>query len=188
MALDDVLLEVEEQMDKAVEFLKQEFRGVRSGRASVGLVDGLRVEVESYGSTMTLKELANLGVGEGNVIMIKPFDPSTLKDIERAIVKSDLGINPQSDGKLIRLPVPPLSTERRNKLVSQVKEMAEKQKISIRNLRRDANKTLETTQKSAGITEDELESGKESVQKLTDDYGAKVDKLLEDKTKEIMTV
>jgi ribosome recycling factor len=188
MALDDVLFEVEEQMDKAAEFLKQEFRGVRSGRASVGLVDGMRVEVESYGSTMTLKELANLGVGEGNIIMIKPFDPSTLKDIERAIVKSDIGINPQSDGKLIRLPVPPLSGERRNKLVGQVKELAEKQRISIRNLRRDANKSLETAQKAAEITEDELESGKEQVQKLTDDYTARIDKLLEDKTKEITTV
>lgn len=188
MALDDVLLEVEDQMDKAVEFLRQEFRGVRSGRASVGLVDGMRIEVESYGSTMTLKELANIGVGEGNVIMIKPFDPSTLKDIERAIVKSDIGINPQSDGKLIRLPVPPLSTERRNKLVAQIKEMAEKQKIAIRNLRRDANKSLETSQKAAEVTEDELESGKEQIQKLTDDYTARADKLLEDKTKEIMTV
>src|SRR5262249_52544985 len=117
-----------------------------------------------------------------------PFDPSTLKDIERSIVKSDIGINPQSDGKLIRLPVPPLSTERRNKLVAQVKEMAEKQKISIRNLRRDANKTLETSQKAASITEDELESGKEQVQKLTDDYTARIDKMLDEKTKEIMTV
>ena len=144
MGLDDVLLEAEDQMEKAVDFLKQEFRAVRTGRASIGLVDTLKVDVESYGTTMTLKELANLAVAEGNVIVIKPFDPSTLKDIQRAIEKSEIGINPQNDGKMIRLPVPPLSTERRNKLVARVRELAEQQKVSIRNSRRDANKALDT--------------------------------------------
>lgn len=188
MALDDVLLETEDHMDKALEHLKGEFRSVRSGRASTGLVDTLRVEVPSYGSTMGLKELANIAVAEGNVIMIKPFDPSTLKDIQRAIEKSEIGINPQTDGKIIRLPVPALSTERRNQLVSQINKLAEAQKVSIRNIRRDSNKALDAAQKAKTLTEDDSERGQEQIQKLTDDYCAKVDKLVADKSKEIMDV
>jgi ribosome recycling factor len=188
MGLDDVLFEAEEQMDKAVEHLRSEFKGIRTGRASPGLVDGLRVEIPSYGSTMTLKELASIGVAEGNVIVIKPFDPSTLKDIERGIAKSDLGINPQSDGKVVRLPVPPLSTERRNQLAGRVKQLSEAQRIALRNIRRDANKALEGAEKAKTMTEDERKRGEEQVQKLTDNYTQQVDKLLEDKTKEIMTV
>ncbi len=188
MTLDDILFDAEEKMDAAVEHMKQQFKGIRTGRASTGLVDGMRIEVESYGSTMTLKELANIGIAENNTIMIKPFDPSTLKDIERAISKSELGINPQSDGKLIRLPVPPLSTERRNQLVSQVKSLAEAQKVAIRNVRRDANKSIETAEKAKTMTEDEKKKGQERVQKLTDDYTASVEKALEEKTKEITTV
>lgn len=188
MALDEILFEAEEKMDAAVEHLKGQFKGVRTGRASTGLVDGMRVEVAAYGSTMTLKELASIGVAEGNTIVIKPFDPSTLKDIEQAIRKSEIGINPMSDGKLVRLPVPPLSTERRNKLASQVKEMAEQQKVAIRNVRRDANKAIETAEKAKTMTEDEKKRGQEQTQKLTDEYTSAVDKLLEDKTKDIMTV
>ena len=133
MSSDEILLEAEEQMEKSADFLKHELRAVRTGRASVGLVEQLKVEVESYGTTMGLKELANIGVAEGNIIVIKAFDPSTLKDIERAIGKSEIGINPQNDGKIIRLPVPPLSTERRNQLAAQVKQLAEQQKVAIRN-------------------------------------------------------
>jgi len=188
MGLDDILLEVEEQMDKAVEFLKQEFRAVRTGRASTGLVDTLKVDVESYGSSMTLKELANLAVAEGNMIVIKPFDPSTLKDIQRAIEKSELGINPQNDGKMIRLPVPPLSTDRRNKLVARVKELGEQQKVGVRNARRDAKKALDAEKKGKTLTEDDVESGEEQVQKMTDEYCRKIDTLVEEKSKEIMQV
>ncbi len=188
MALDDILLEAEEQMEKAFDFLKQELRGVRTGRASTGLVDTLRVEVESYGTTMTLKELANLAVAEGNVIVIKPFDPSTIKDIQRAIEKSELGINPQSDGKMIRLPVPALSTERRKQLVGRVKELGEQQKVSIRNARRDGNKALDAEKKAKTLTEDDVESGQEQIQKATDEWIRKVDQLVDDKSKEIMQV
>jgi ribosome recycling factor len=188
MALDDILFEAEVSMQKSVEFLKQEYRGVRSGRASTGLVDTLRVEVESYGATMTLKELANVGVAEGNVIVIKPFDPGTLKDIVRAIEKSDIGINPQNDGKLIRLPVPALSTERRQQLVSRVRDLAEAQKVAIRNTRRDSNKALEAGKKARTLTEDDVESGEGEVQKLTDQYIAKLDAMLAEKTREIMEV
>ena len=188
MALDDILLEAEEQMDKAVEFLRQELRGVRTGRASAGLVDTLRVDVESYGTSMALREMANIAVAEGNVIMIKPFDPSTLKDIQRAIEKSELGINPQSDGKMIRLPVPALSTERRKQLVSRIKDLGEQQKVSIRNARRDGNKALDSEEKKKTLTEDDVESGQEQIQKTTDEYIAKVDKMVEEKSKEIMQV
>ena len=188
MALEDILFEAEEPMEKAVDFLKSEFRGVRTGRATTGLVDHLRVEVESYGTTMTLKELANIGVAEGNVIMIKPFDPSTLKDIERGIVKSEIGINPMNDGKMIRLPVPPLSTERRNQLVQQIKQLAEAQKVAVRNTRRDANKALSAAEKAKELTEDDVESGEKQIQEMTDKYCKQIDKLLDDKTKEILEV
>lgn len=188
MPVDEILFEAESQMEKAVDFLRQEYRGVRTGRATTGLVDGLTIDVESYGSTLTLRELANIGVAEGNVIVIKPFDPSTLRDIERGIEKSGLGINPQNDGKMIRLPVPPLSTERRNQLVARIRELAEKQKVAIRNLRRDANKNLSADQKSKVITEDEQKSGEKQVQELTDQYCKQIDQLLEQKTKEIMEV
>jgi len=188
MPLDEILLQAEEQMEKAVEFLKHEFRGIRTGRASTGLVETLRVNVESYGSTMLLKELATLGVAEGNVIVIKPFDPGTIKDIQKAIEKSDLGINPQSDGKMIRLPVPPLSMERRTKLAARVKELAEQQKVSVRNARRDAHKAMEAEKKAKNMTEDDVERGQEEIQKMTDDYCKKIDDLLAEKSKEIMQV
>lgn len=188
MPLDDILLQTEEEMDKAVEFLKQELRAVRTGRASTGLVETLRVDVESYGSTMTLRELANLAVAEGNVIVIKPFDPSTLKDIQRAIEKSEIGINPQSDGKMIRLPVPPLSTERRQKLVARIRELGEQQKISVRNARRDGNKAMEAEKKAKTMTEDEVETGEAETQKLTDNYCKKIDALVAEKSKEVMQV
>jgi ribosome recycling factor len=188
MALDDVLVETEEQMEKSADFLKHELRSVRTGRASAGLVDQLKVEVESYGTTMGLKELANIGVAEGNTIIIKPFDPSTLKDIERAIEKSEIGINPQNDGKIIRLPVPALSTERRNQLAAQVKQLAEQQKVAVRNVRRDANKTLAAAEKAKELTEDEVKSGEKQIQELTDKYCKQIDKLLEEKTRDIVEV
>jgi len=188
MGLDDILLETEEQMEKSIEFLKHELRAVRTGRASTGLVDQLKVEVESYGATMALRELANVGVAEGNMIVIKAFDPSTLKDIERALVKSEIGINPQNDGKMIRLPVPPLSAERRNQLAAQVKQLAEQQKVAVRNARRDANKTLGAAEKAKELTEDDVKSGEKQVQDLTDEYCKQIDELLKRKATEITEV
>ena len=188
MPMDDILLTAEDQMEKAVEFLKQELRSIRTGRATTGLVDSLKVEVESYGSTMSMKELANLAVAEGNVVVVKPFDPGTLKDIQKAIEKSELGINPQNDGKMIRLPVPPLSTERRAQLVARVKQLAEQQKVAIRNARRDANKALEAEKKAKTLPEDDAKSGEEQVQKSTDTYCKQIDGLVEDKSKEVMAV
>lgn len=188
MAVDGIVRAAEDIMKKSVEFLRAEFRGVRSGRASPGLVDGLRVDVESYGSSMTVKELGSVAVAENNVLVIKPFDVATLKDIQKAIEKSDLGINPQNDGKVIRLPVPSLSTERREQLVKRVKQLAEQQKVAIRNARRDANKALETEQKAKTITEDQCKQGQDKVQKATDDYTKQVDAATDEKSKEIMTV
>lgn len=173
-------------MEAAVNFLAQELRGVRTGRASTGLVDQLKITVESYGSTMTLKELANVAVAEGNVIVIKPYDPGTLKDIQKGLEKSDIGINPQSDGKVVRLPVPPLSTERRNQLAAHVRQLAEQQKVAVRNLRRDANKSLEVAEKAKTLTEDDRKRGEEQIQKLTDECMKKIDAMVEQKTHEIM--
>ncbi len=186
MSYDKMVRDAEQAMQKAVEFLKQELRGVRSGRASAGLVDGIRVEVAAYGSVMGMKELATVAVAEANTIVIKPFDPGTLKDIARAIEKSDLGINPQNDGKMIRLPVPPLSTERRNQLASQVSKLGEAQKVSIRNVRRDANKALKDAEKAKQITEDQTKTGEKKIQDFTDKYTSQIDQLLTEKTKEIM--
>lgn len=183
MALDDVMLEIEEKMESAVSYLRQEFRGIRTGRASVGLVDHLKVEY--YGSPTDLRQLASLSTPDANLILIKPFDPGSLKDIERAIQKSELGINPNSDGKVIRLIVPPLSMERRQQLSGQIKKMSEAARVSIRNARRDGNKGVDTVENEKEITEDQAKKAREDVQDLTKSYEAKVDELLAAKTKEI---
>lgn len=185
MSADGFLKQARSQMEKCREHLAQEFKGIRSGRASPALVEGLKVEVAAYGSTMGLKELASITVADGNTIVIKPFDGSTLKDIGRAIEKSELGINPQNDGKVIRLPVPALSGERRNQLAQRVKQIAEQQKIAIRNIRRDVNKAMEG-EKNKSLTEDALKRGQDELQKVTDENTKKLDQLVTDKTKEIM--
>jgi ribosome recycling factor len=188
MTVNDIVKKAQDEMNKAVEFLRQEFRSVRTGRATPALVDTLRIDVETYGSSMSLKELASIAVTEGNVIIIKPFDPSTLKDIQRGIEKSGLGINPQNDGKMIRLPVPPLSGERRNQLTNHIKQLAEQQKVAVRTSRRDANKSFDAAKKAKTLSEDDVERGEEQVQKITDEFIKKIDKLTEEKAKEIMEV
>lgn len=183
MAMDDILLEAEERMEHALEYLKQEFRGIRTGRASVGLVD--HIKVEYYGSPTDLRQLASISTQEATLIVIKPFDPQSLKDIERAIQASEIGITPSTDGKVIRLAVPPLSGERRQQLVGQIKKMAEAERVAVRNARRDANKEVDRQEKASEITEDEARKGKDDIQKLTDDYEKKINDLLAAKTKEI---
>ncbi|MHC4696138.1 MAG: ribosome recycling factor [Planctomycetota bacterium] len=173
------------KMTKAIEFLKQELRGVRTGRATPGLIEHFKVEVPSYGSTMELRELATISVPEPTTLLVKPFDPGTLKDIEKALHTSSLGVTPMSDGKAIRLPIPPLSGERRQQLVQQVKKMAEAQKISIRNARRDANKAIDTQQKDKTVSEDQAKDAKDHVQKLTNKYESEIDTVVATKTKEI---
>ena len=168
MDADDILLDVEERMEKTVDRLKQTLTGIRTGRANPGLVDSLRVE--AYGSPTPLKQLANVGAPEPTQIVIRPFDPGTIKDIEKAILASDLGYNPQSDGRLIRINIPPLSGEVRRKMVMRIKELAEEGKVSIRNIRRDGNKAADTAEKEKTLSEDQREALKEEIQELTKKY------------------
>lgn len=188
MAMEEIEFEAEEKMEKAVDVLRHEFRTIRTGRASTGLVEHLKVSVESYGSTMELRELAALGTPEPSLILIKPFDPGTLKDIARAIEVSNIGITPVSDGRVVRLPIPPLSGERRQQLIQQIKKMAEVQRVAIRNARRDANKTIDAEKKDSSLPEDDADRCRENVQELTNKYEEKVDKLVKGKSKEIKEV
>ncbi len=183
MAIDDILLEVETHMESAVGYLQEEFRGIRTGRASTGLVDHLKVDY--YGSPTDLRQLATISTPDATLILIKPFDPSSLKDIERAIQASELGITPNSDGKVIRLSVPSLSTERRDQIAGQLKKMAEQTRVAIRNARREGNKEADKEQKASELTEDECKKTKGDIQKLTDQYEKKVTDILATKTKEI---
>lgn len=176
------------KMTKAVEFLKAELRGVRTGRAHAGLVEHMKIEVTTYSSSMELRELATISVPEPSTLLVKPFDPGTLKDIEKGLQTSSLGITPQSDGKSIRLPVPPLSGERRQQLVQQVRKMAEAQKVAVRNARRDANKAIEAQEKAKTASEDDAKEAKERVQKVTKKHEDEVDDLITAKTKEIEEV
>jgi ribosome recycling factor len=166
-----------------VEYFRKELRGIRTGRASVGLVD--HIKVDYYGSPTDLRQLASISTPEATLILIKPFDPGSLRDVERAIQASSLGITPSTDGKVIRLAIPPLSGERRQQLTAQVRKMAEAVRVTVRNARRDGNKELDRQQKASEITEDQADKGKEETQKLTDTYEAKVNDILGAKIKEI---
>lgn len=188
MPADEIEFECEELMEKAVDFLRQELRSVRTGRASPGLVEHLKVPVESYGSTMELRELSSISVPEPTQLLLKPYDPGTLKDIERAVQSSDIGITPMSDGKVIRLPVPPLSGERRQQLLSQIRKMGENQKIAIRNVRRDTNRRIDGEQKEKKISEDDAERAKENIQEFTKKSESQVDNSVAAKSKEIQEV
>lgn len=186
MASDDILLDAEDRMEKTLDNLKDQFRTIRSGRASMGLVEQLRVDY--YGTPTHLKAMANISVPDARSILIRPFDPSACGDVEKAILQSDLGMNPNSDGKLIRLNVPPLSEERRRKIVGQIKGMAEESKTSVRNIRRDANKAIDKGKKDGTLTEDDVFGAKEAVQEFTNDYEKKIDEALDSKSKEMMEV
>jgi len=168
MNVDDILLDTEERMEKAINVLKKSLAGVRTGRANPKLVDSLRAEV--YGSATPIKQIATVGAPEPTQIVIRPYDPGTIKDIEKAILASELGLNPQNDGRLIRINIPPLSTEVRRKMVTRIKELAEEAKISIRNIRRDGNKAAEQAEKAKGISEDERDDVKQQIQDLTKKY------------------
>ena len=174
----------EERMEKAVAVLKGSLAGIRTGRANPGLVDSLRVEV--YGSPTPIKQLASVGAPEPTQIVIRPYDPHDIKDIEKAIIGSDLGFNPQNDGRVIRINVPALSTEVRRKMVSRIKELAEEAKVSIRNIRRDANKAAEQAQKDKTLTEDQRDDVKDQVQELTKKYENQVGELAKHREAEVM--
>ena len=186
MPIDDILLDTEEHMEKAIEHLKHELRAVRTGRASPAMVE--HVKVEYYGTPTDLRSIASISVPEATQILIKPFSPGDLKWIEKAINDSKLPLTPHSDGKQLRLILPPMSQETRLKMAGQVKGMAEDVKIRIRNARRDANKLIDTEEKGGVLTEDEASSGKDQVQELTKTYETKVDEMVEHKRKEVMEV
>lgn len=186
MALDDVLLDAEEKMIKSEQHVEHEFSGVRTGKASPALVENIQAEV--YGAMMRIKELANISVPESRMLMIQPWDQGSVGPIEKAIQKANLGLNPAVQGKFIRIVLPDLSTETRQKFVKTVKAMAETGKIAIRQIRRDALEALKKEGKSGGVSEDEVETAEKEVQKLTDQYIAKLDAHLATKEKEIMTV
>src|SRR3984893_3577875 len=173
MPADDILLDCEENMEKTVEHLRHELRGVRTGRATPALVENIKVDY--YGSPTDLRAISAISVPEATQILIKPFSPQDLKAIEKAINDSKIGLTPHSDGKQLRLLLPPLSQERRLQLAGQCKGYAEEAKIRIRNARRDAIKLGETEQKGGVITEDDAKSGKDQVQELTKTYETKVD-------------
>jgi ribosome recycling factor len=186
VAYDDIYLEASDKMEKAIEVFANELKGIRTGRATAGLVENIRAEY--YGAPTPLKQLASISIPDPRLIMIKPFDATAVQNVEKAIQKSDLGITPQSDGKVIRLTIPPLSEERRKQLAKMVKEIGEKARVSIRNVRRDALKKGDDEEKSGSITEDDKFKLKDEIKKLTEDSEKKVDEVLARKTEEIMKV
>lgn len=186
MPVDDIILEAEEKMIKTEEVVQKEFSGVRTGKASPSLVENILVEV--YGSHMRLRELAGITTPEPRMLMIQPWDNGSIQPIEKAIQKSNLGLNPAVQGKFIRIVLPELSEERRQEFVKVVNKMTESGRVAIRHVRRDAMEALKKESKASGVTEDQVEAAEKEIQKLTDDYIAKLDKHLAHKEKEILTV
>jgi ribosome recycling factor len=181
---DDIKNDTTERMEKAMEVLKKNLSGIRTGRANPGLVDSLRVDV--YGSPQPIKQIASVGAPEPTQIVIRPYDTSVIKEIEKAIVGSDLGFNPQSDGRVVRINIPPLSTDVRKKMVARIKELSEEAKVSIRNIRRDGNKAAEQAEKDKEVTEDQRDDIKDEIQKLTKDYEDQVNAMAKEREKEVM--
>ena len=178
--------DIENKMVKAIGALKEELVGIRAGRANPAILD--KITVDYYGVPTPINQLGSISVPEARVIVIQPWDAKILKDIEKAIQKSDIGINPSNDGKVIRLIFPVLTEERRKELTKQVKKIGENARIAIRNVRRDALEDFKTQKKNGEITEDDLKVAENDIQKLTDKYIEEVDKLVELKEKEIMEV
>jgi ribosome recycling factor len=174
------------RMDGALEHLKRELAGLRTGRASLALLDG--VKVDYYGTPTPLKQIATLAVPESRLITIQPWEPPMVKEIEKALLASGLGLTPSNDGKIIRLPIPPLSEERRKELAKLCKKHGEEAKVAVRNIRREGNDELKHLQKDSKISEDELRKAEAEVQKLTDQYVHKVDEIIKKKEEEIFEV
>ena len=186
MSPDEILLEAEEKMIKTEQVVVNEFTGVRTGKASAGLVENIQVEV--YGSLMRIRELAGITTPESRLLVIQPWDISTIQPIEKAIQKSNLGLSPAVQGKVIRLAFPELSTERRQEFVKIIKRMSEEGKVAVRHVRRDSLELLKKARTSGGVGEEEVESAEKEIQKLTDLYIGKIDAHVVSKEKEIMTV
>ena len=182
--IEDVKTEAKESMDKALTALGREFNRVRTGRASLNLLDGVRADY--YGAPTPLGQMASLSIPEPRLILIQPWDPKSCEAIEKALLKSDLGLTPNNDGKVVRIQIPALTEERRKELVKVVRKMGEETKVVVRAARRDANEMLKQFKKDGDISEDDAFKGQDLIQKLTDDYVAKVDEVLAAKEKEIM--
>ena len=184
--MNELIKNTEEKMNKTVSVLERDFKSIRAGRANASVLD--RITVDYYGAPTPIQQMAAVSVPEPRVLMIQPWDASTLKEIEKAILVSDIGINPQNDGRVIRLSFPPLTEERRKEIVKDVKKTAEESKVAIRNTRRDALEKLKTLQKSSAITEDDQANGEKKIQKLTDNYCKEIDELSALKEKEILEI
>ena len=178
--------EYEEKMSKSLDSLKEEFSSIRAGRANPHILD--KIKVDYYGAPTSLQQVANISVPEARMIQIQPWESSLIKEIEKAILVSDLGITPNNDGKVIRLVFPELTEDRRKGLAKDVKKKGDNAKVAIRNIRRDANDSLKKANKAGELSDDELSNSEDEVQKITDKYTALVDKAIEEKTKEILTV
>lgn len=172
------------RMAKTVDALKKELKRIRTGRASLALFDGIKVDY--YGTPTPLNQMSSLAVPESRLITIQPWDPTVIGEIEKEILKSELGLTPMNDGKIIRIAIPPLTEERRKELVKVVRKISEDHKVSVRNIRRDANENLKRMKKDGDVSEDEFYKGQEQVQKVTDEYIALVDKVCEEKEKEVL--
>ena len=184
--MEEVISEAKERMKKAVGALQDEFNTLRTGRASPALFEKIRVEY--YGNATPLNQVATISAPEARLVVIQPWDKSTIGDIEKAIQKSELSVNPSNDGKVIRISIPPLTEERRKEFVKIAKNMAEQNRVSIRNTRRDANDDLKKAQKDGTISEDDLKRAEDEVQKLTDSHIAQVNEQLEEKEQEILEI
>jgi ribosome recycling factor len=184
MTSEEILFDAEERMEKAIGKLKNDLTGIRTGRANPGLLDSLRVE--AYGSPTPIKTIASVSAPEPQQLVIRPFDPSIIKDIERGIINSDLGLAPNSDGKVIRLNIPPLSGDVRKKMVSRTKDLSEEAKIAIRNVRRDANKHADAGEKDGDMSEDDCKGLKDEVQELTKKFESQANDLAAAKEAEVM--
>lgn len=184
--IDDILHDVEDRMQKSIKNLQKDFTAIRTGRANPAMFEGIKVSV--YGSEMPLNQVATISVPEPRLVVIQPWDRSNLGEIEKAIHKSDLSVNPSNDGNLIRIQIPELTEERRKEYVKLAKQKAEECKVSIRNIRRDGNDMIKTLEKDKEITEDESKSAQERIQKLTDKYVDETQKTTDNKEKEILSL
>jgi ribosome recycling factor len=183
---DEILKQAGESMKKSTENLHHELAGIRTGKANPALLD--TVKVMYYGQSVPLKQVANIAVPEARLITVQPWEKTLVPEVEKAIQASELGLNPQSDGTLIRLPIPPLTEERRKELVKVVKRFAEESRVAVRNIRRDANDRLKKLEKEHQISEDQMHDRQDEVQKLTDRHVAKIDEIVVAKEKEIMEI
>lgn len=184
--IDEILLDAEERMEKSIERFKEELSHIRTGKANVSLLSGITVEY--YGTPTPINQVANVSAPSADMLTIQPWDKGIIKDIEKAIQKSDLGITPNNDGVIIRLPVPQLTKETRTELAKQAHKKAEEAKVHIRNIRRDANDSVKKLEKGKEITEDESKSAQDDVQKQTDAAVAKIEKIYDEKEKDIMSI